>query len=187
MVSPHKKDLPCQNQPKSFIRFLTHHVLRVIPLRRYSTWPQFVKILYLIYLWVKFQCIFTPDFDHFTSSLNYVRGVIAFCGMNDTCGDFIRMCAIFLLHSPTNHRFFWVHHLLTFSLFAIYGPTEALLNSLSHLKCQGGGAWPPWVGAAFEWHYSAILPDCPLSCDGRVFTSPPFPGQKAGQEVGGVP
>ena len=65
---------------------------------------------------------------------------IAICGMNATCGIFIRMCAIFLLHSPTNHRFFWVHHLLTFSLFAIYGPTEALLNSLSHLKCQGGGA-----------------------------------------------
>ena len=59
----------------------------------YSTWPRFVKILYLSYLCVKFQAsnrIFTLHFDQFPSSPNYVRGVICFSSRlhKSICLDF---------------------------------------------------------------------------------------------------
>ena len=74
-----KENCPCQNQSKLCARFLAYHVPRAIPLSRYSTWPWFVKILYLSYLCFKYQpsqCIFSLNFDHFPSSPNYVRGVM---------------------------------------------------------------------------------------------------------------
>ena len=75
-------EFPCQNQTKSSSRFLPYHIPRATPFSMYSTWPRFVKILYLSYLCVKFQAsnrIFTLHFDQYPSSPNSVRGVITVC------------------------------------------------------------------------------------------------------------
>ena len=74
----HHPKLPCQNQPKSFTSFLAYHFSRATHFPGYKNLPQFVKILYLSSLRVKFQpteCIISVNFAHFSSSPNYVRGV----------------------------------------------------------------------------------------------------------------
>ena len=56
---------------------------------------------------------------------------------------------------------------------------ERICNCASHCwRCQGGGAWLPGGGAAFEWYYSAILPDCPLGCDGSFLRHLCFQAKK---------
>ena len=62
--------------------FFANHVPKATSIGRYSSLPRFVEILYLSYLYVKFQpshCIFTPNFHHFPCSPNYVSGVINTC------------------------------------------------------------------------------------------------------------
>ena len=77
MLTYHKK-FPCQNQSKSFIAFLAYHPPRATHFPGHKNLPRLVKILCFSSLRVKFQpteCIISINFDHFSSSPNYVRGV----------------------------------------------------------------------------------------------------------------
>ena len=47
-------EFPCQNQTKSSSWFLPYHIPRAKSFSMHSTWPRFVKILYLSYLCFKF-------------------------------------------------------------------------------------------------------------------------------------
>ena len=56
------------------------HILSAIHFPGHKILPRFAKILYFSSLCVKFQpseCIISINFDHFASSFNYVRGVMA--------------------------------------------------------------------------------------------------------------
>ena len=61
---------PFQNQPKSSTTILAYHLPRATHFPGCNILRLFVKILYFSSLCVKFQ----PNFDHFSSSPNYVRG-----------------------------------------------------------------------------------------------------------------
>ena len=78
MLSHHHK-FSCQNQSKSFTAFLAYDFPRATHFPGNKILPWFVKILYFSSLCVKFQpteCIISINFEHFSSSPNYVRGVI---------------------------------------------------------------------------------------------------------------
>ena len=75
----HHPNFPCRNQPKSLTSFLAYHFPRATHFPGYKNLPRFVKMLCLSSLCVKFQpseCINSVNFAHFSSSLNYVRGVM---------------------------------------------------------------------------------------------------------------
>ena len=72
------KEFPCKSQTESFSAFLAYHIPRAMHFPEYKILPWFVEMLYFSLLSLKFQpteCIIFIDFDHFSGSLNYVRGV----------------------------------------------------------------------------------------------------------------
>ena len=80
MLSHHHKFL-CQNQSKSYTAFLAYHSPRAMHLPGLKILPRFVKVLHFSSLCVKFQpteCNISINFDHFSNSPNYVRGVTHF-------------------------------------------------------------------------------------------------------------
>ena len=74
----HHQKFSCQNQWKPFTAFVANHFLRATHSSGFKILPRFVKVLCFTPLCVKFQpteCNISINFDHFSSSPNYVRGV----------------------------------------------------------------------------------------------------------------